>query len=388
MTAAVNFTVRKNRHPASDQRVADILEGPGFGCYFTDHMVTIEFDPENGWHNARVGPHRALVLAPESSVLHYGQAVFEGLKAYLQPDGSVASFRPDMNAARFRASARRLAMPELPAEIFLASLTELIAADRRWVPAHDGKSLYLRPFMIATSPGLGVSPSEKYLYTVIASPAAPYFGDVLRPVTVWVSQDHVRAGPGGTGAAKYPGNYGAAFIGQVEAREHDCDQVVWLDAVERRWVEEMGAMNLFFVFGSGPGACVVTPELSGSLLPGVTRDSLLRLARDECFAVEERRISFEEWNKTAASGELTEVFACGTASVISPVGRVRHAHGELAIGDGRNPGPVTTLLRRRLTAIQAGLAPDPYGWMRTLLPGPSARPSHQHGASCWRGDDI
>jgi len=222
--------------------------------------------------------------------------------------------------------------------------------------------------MIATSLGLGVSPSEKYLYTVIASPAAPYFGDVSRPVTVWLSQEYVRAAPGGTGSAKYPGNYGAAFIAQLQAREHGCDQVVWLDAIERRWVEEMGAMNLFFVFGSGPGASVVTPELSGSLLPGVTRDSLLRLARDEGYAVEERRISFEEWNKTAASGELTEVFACGTASVISPVGQVRHASGELSIGSGREPGPVTSRLRRRLTAIQTGMAPDRYGRMRTLLP--------------------
>jgi branched-chain amino acid aminotransferase len=331
-------------------------------------MVTIEFDQENGWHNARVGPHQVLSLAPESSVFHYGQAIFEGLKAYRQPDGSIACFRPDMNAARFRASAHRLAMPELPPEMFLASLTELVATDRRWVPTDDGKSLYLRPFMIATSLGLGVSPSEEYLYTVIASPVAPYFGDVLRPVTVWLSQDYVRAAPGGTGSAKYSGNYGAAFIGQLDAQEHGCDQVVWLDAVERQWVEEMGAMNLFFVFGSGPGARVVTPELSGSLLPGVTRDSLLRLASDECLAVEERRISFEEWNRTAASGDLTEVFACGTASVISPVGRVRHDHGELTIGDGQVPGPVTTRLRRRLSAIQTGLAPDLYGWMRTLVP--------------------
>lgn len=368
MTDTADFTIERNYHAASDQQIADILEQPGFGRYFTDHMVTIEYDLENRWHNARVGPHQALALAPESSVLHYGQAVFEGLKAYRQPDGSVACFRPDMNAARFRASARRLAMPELPGEIFLASLAELVAADQRWVPADDGKSLYLRPFMIATSLGLGVSPSEEYLYTVIASPAAPYFGSVFRPVTVWLSEEHVRAAPGGTGSAKYPGNYGAAFIGQLQAHEHGCDQVVWLDAVERRWVEEMGAMNLFFVFGSGRGARVVTPELSGSLLPGVTRDSLLRLARDEGYPVEERRISFEEWNKTAASGELTEVFACGTASVISPVGRVRHAHGELSIGSGREPGPVTTRLRRRLTAIQTGIAPDRHGWMRTLLP--------------------
>lgn len=366
MTQVANFAVTRNRQPASDQEVADILAKPGFGRYFTDHMVTIEFDKEHGWHNARVGPRRDLPLAPESAVLHYGQAVFEGLKAYRQPDGSVACFRPGMHATRFRASARRLAMPELPADVFLASLATLLAADRRWLPADDGKSLYLRPFMIATSLGLGVYPSAEYLYAVIASPSAPYFGDMARPVTVWVSQEYVRAAPGGTGSAKYPGNYGAAFIAQMDAREHGCDQVVWLDAVERRWVEEMGAMNLFFVFGSGPGARVVTPELSGSLLPGITRDSLLRLASREGFMVEERRVSFEEWIKASSSGDLTEVFACGTASVISPIGRVRYAHGEMTIGD-QTVGPVTTSLRRRLTAIQAGLAPDPYGWRHTML---------------------
>ncbi|MCW2934452.1 MAG: branched chain amino acid aminotransferase [Actinomycetia bacterium] len=366
VTVVDDFTVMSNSHAASDQEVAKILADPGFGKYFTDHMVTIEFDERIGWHDAQVRPRQDLLLAPEAAVLHYGQAVFEGLKAYQQPDRSVACFRPDMHAARLRTSARRLAMPELPTSIFLASITRLLDADRRWLPADDGKSLYLRPFMIATSRGLNVTPADEYLYTVIASPSAPYFGDVLRPVTVWVSREYVRAAPGGTGSAKYPGNYGAAFIAQIEAREHGCDQVVWLDAIERRWVEEMGAMNLFFVFGSGRQARIVTPELSGSLLPGVTRDSLLTLARDEGLTVQERRVSIEEWIRTAATGELTEVFACGTASVVSPVGRVRYAQGEATIGD-QAAGPVTSRLRRRLTAIQAGSAPDPYGWMRTLL---------------------
>jgi branched-chain amino acid aminotransferase len=304
-------------------------------------------------------------VLPGTAVFHYGQAIFEGLKAYRQPDGSVACFRPDMNATRFRASARRLAMPELPDEAFLASLTELLAADERWVPAGEGKSLYLRPLMISTGVGLGVTPSDTYLYVLIASPVSSYFSSGVRPVSVWLSHEYVRAAPGGTGTAKCAGNYGAAFIAQQQATEHGCDQVVWLDSVERRWIEEMGGMNLFFVFGSGPGACVVTPELTGSLLPGVTRDSLLRLARDDGYEVAERRVSVEEWEKTAASGELTEVFACGTAAVVTPVGTARHADGEITIGSGE-PGPVTTQLRRRLIAIQTGTVSDPYGWMRIL----------------------
>ncbi|NUR93059.1 MAG: branched-chain amino acid aminotransferase [Nonomuraea sp.] len=362
----IEFTRTANPAPATAERVAEIQRDPGFGKYFTDHMVTVDYDQERGWHDARLRPHEALGLAPGTAVFHYGQAVFEGLKAYRQPDGAVASFRPEANAERFQASARRLAMPELPQEIFLASLSELVAADRRWVPDEHGNSLYFRPFMISTSVGLGVTPSAAYSYVLIASPVASYFASGVKPVTVWLSEEYVRAAPGGTGAAKFAGNYGAAFIAQEEAALHGCDQVVWLDAVERRWVEEMGCMNLCFVFGSGPGATLVTPELSGSLLPGITRDSLLRLAADAGYEVAERRVSVEEWKKSAASGDLTEVFACGTAAVVTPVGKVRYTGGELTIGGGE-PGPVTTLLRERLTGIQLGTAPDPHGWMRTLL---------------------
>jgi branched-chain amino acid aminotransferase len=365
MQAPTDFRHSRNRRPATDEHVAQVLAEPGFGRYFTDHMVTVTFERGRGWHDAAVRGHEPLSVLPGTAVFHYGQAIFEGLKAYRQPDGSVACFRPDMNATRFRASARRLAMPELPDEAFLASLTELLAADERWVPAGEGKSLYLRPLMISTGVGLGVTPSDTYLYVLIASPVSSYFSSGVRPVSVWLSHEYVRAAPGGTGTAKCAGNYGAAFIAQQQATEHGCDQVVWLDSVERRWIEEMGGMNLFFVFGSGPGACVVTPELTGSLLPGVTRDSLLRLARDDGYEVAERRVSVEEWEKTAASGELTEVFACGTAAVVTPVGTARHADGEITIGSGE-PGPVTTQLRRRLIAIQTGTVSDPYGWMRIL----------------------
>jgi branched-chain amino acid aminotransferase len=329
-------------------------------------MVTIDWDPEQGWHDAVVGPYRPIELDPATSVLHYGQAIFEGLKAYRQPDGSIASFRPEANATRFRGSARRLAMPELPEELFLGSLSELIAVDGRWVPEATDESLYLRPFMISTEIGLGVnSPSRTYRYTLIASPAGPYFPGGITPVSVWLSTEYVRAAPGGTGEVKCAGNYAAAFVAQAQAVERGCDQVVWLDAVERRWVEEMGGMNLYFVFGSGANAHLMTPELTGSLLPGVTRASLLELAQDLGYAVEERRISTDEWEKKAVSGELTEVFACGTAAVITPVGSVKHANGGFTVAGGE-PGPATLRLREALTAIQQGTTPDPHGWMRRL----------------------
>jgi branched-chain amino acid aminotransferase len=299
-------------------------------------------------------------------VLHYGQAVFEGLKAYRQPDDTVASFRPLANAARLRASARRLAMPELPDELFFGSLQELVRADIGWVPAAGGEdSLYLRPMLFATEVSLGVRPATSYRYLLIASPAGPYFRGGLKPVSVWLCSEYVRAAPGGTGAAKFAGNYAASLLAQQQAADKGCDQVVWLDAVERRWVEEMGGMNLYFVFGEGSHARLVTPELTGALLPGITRDSVLTLARDRGLPAEERRISTEEWEKGVQAGDISEVFACGTAAVITPVGRVAHSSGEFTIGSGM-PGPITTALRASLTAIQRGAAPDVHSWMVSL----------------------
>ncbi|PXY27239.1 branched-chain amino acid aminotransferase [Prauserella muralis] len=366
MTTTIPFTRTLSSAPASAERVAEVLAKPGFGVHFTDHMVTVRWDRERGWHDAELRPYEAFTLDPATAVLHYGQAIFEGLKAYRQPDGSINAFRPEANAERFRTSARRLAMPQLPDELFLGSLHELIAADNRWVPTRQGDTLYLRPFMIATEAGLGVNrPSGSYLYTLIGSPAGSYFSGGVQPVSVWLSTEYVRAAPGGTGFAKCAGNYAASFVAQAQAVEQGCDQVVWLDAVERRWVEEMGGMNLFFVFGSGDDAKVVTPELSGSLLPGITRDSLLKLVADHGYRVEERRISTDEWEKAARSGELTEVFACGTAAVITPVGRVKHAGGEFTVSGGR-PGELTLRLREELTGIQEGTRPDPHGWMHQL----------------------
>ncbi|RDI20429.1 branched-chain amino acid aminotransferase [Lentzea flaviverrucosa] len=361
MTSELPFTRTPHPHPATPERVAEVLAKPGFGQHFTDHMVTIRWNREKGWHDAEVGPYSTLALDPAAMVLHYGQAIFEGLKAYRQPDGSIASFRPEANAERFRASARRMAMPELPDELFLESVRQILAVDDRWVPSAEEESLYLRPFMISTEKGLGVRPSSEYLYVLIASPAGSYFAGGVRPVSVWLSTEYVRAAPGGTGAAKFAGNYAASLVAQAQAAEKGCDQVVWLDAVERRWVEEMGGMNLFFVFGDK----VITPELTGTLLPGITRNSLLALASDLGLSVEERRISTDEWEKANASGELTEVFACGTAAVITPVGHVKHAGGEFDIADG-GTGPVTKKLRESLTGLQHGHVADTHGWMTTL----------------------
>ncbi|MGH3520193.1 MAG: branched-chain amino acid aminotransferase [Haloechinothrix sp.] len=366
MTTSLPFTHTPNPRPATPERVAEVLANPGFGTHFTDHMVTVRWDAEHGWHSAAVEPYAPMTLDPATSVLHYGQAIFEGLKAYRQPDGSIASFRPDQNAARFRRSAKRLAIPELPEEVFLDSLRALIAVDGRWVPEAEGESLYLRPFIISTEAGLGVNrPANSYLYSLIASPAGPYFSGGVKPVSLWLSTEYSRAAPGGTGFAKCAGNYAASFVAQAQAVEQGCDQVAYLDAATQEWVEELGGMNLFFVFGSGSDVHIVTPELTGTLLPGVTRDSLLRLARDFGHTVEERRISAEEWEKTAVSGELTEVFACGTAAVITPVGRVKHTGGEFVISGGQ-PGELTMRLRAELTAIQTGKAADPHGWMYPL----------------------
>jgi branched-chain amino acid aminotransferase len=368
MTAAPLFTRLPHPSPVPPQRRAEILAAPGFGRYFTDHMVEISWTEGRGWHDAQVGPYRQLAMDPASMVLHYGQAVFEGLKAYRQPDGTVSCFRPLANAARLRASARRIAMPELPDELFLGSLRELVRADIGWVPSAGGEdSLYLRPMLFATEVGLGMRPAATYRYLLIASPAGPYFRDGLQPVSVWLCTEYVRAAPGGTGAAKFAGNYAASLVVQQRAADKGCDQVVWLDAVERRWVEEMGTNNLCFVFGEGTQARLVTPELTGALLPGITRDSLLTLARDQGLGVEERRISTEEWEKGVQTGDISEVFACGTAAVITPVGRVAHAGGEFTIGTGA-PGPVTAALRASLTAIQRGAAPDLHHWMTPLTP--------------------
>ncbi|MGW0366229.1 branched-chain amino acid aminotransferase [Streptomyces sp. NPDC002990] len=358
--------LKPSSNPLSDAEREAILASPGFGRHFTDHMVTIKWTEGRGWHDAELVPYAPLSMDPANMTLHYAQTIFEGLKAYKQPDGTVATFRPEANAARFQSSARRMAMPELPADLFLAACDALIKQDRAWVPDSGEASLYLRPFMFASEVGLGVRPANEFLFIVIASPAGAYFPGGVKPVSVWLSEDYVRAVKGGTGAAKTGGNYAASLVAQAQAAEHGCDQVVWLDAVEHRWIEEMGGMNLYFVYGQEDGSArIVTPELTGSLLPGITRDSLLTIARDLGYTAEEGRISTEDWKRDNENGTLTEVFACGTAAVITPVGSVKSERAQWIQGDG-DPGKVTMKLRKALLDLQTGRTTDTHGWMHRL----------------------
>lgn len=368
--APLPIELKPSAQPLPSAERAARLADPGFGRIFTDHMVTIRWTAGRGWHDAQLEPYGPLQIDPANMTLHYGQSIFEGLKAYHQRNGGVATFRPYDNARRFRASARRLAMPELPDETFVAAVEALVRQDRDWVPTEPEQSLYLRPFMFATENGLGVRPASEYLFMLIASPAGAYFERGVQPVSVWLSKEYVRAAPGGTGEAKCAGNYAASLVAQAQAVQRGCDQVVWLDAAERRWIEEMGGMNLYFVHGSGePGTAdaprIVTPGLTGSLLAGITRDSLLTLAADLGYRVEEGRISVEDWRRGNEDGSLTEVFACGTAAVITPVGSVRSADADWTVGDG-SPGEVTMRLRRLLLDIQTGAAEDVHGWMVPL----------------------
>ncbi|HEY1914923.1 MAG TPA: branched-chain amino acid aminotransferase [Streptosporangiaceae bacterium] len=362
----IDFTIARSAEPCPAAERERLLADPGFGRVFTDHMITIDWAEGQGWHDAALLPYGPLSLDPATQVLHYAQEIFEGTKAYLRADGTVVTFRPWANAARFNASARRMVLPELPEELFVRSLELLIGADRDWVPGAPGSSLYLRPFMIGTQRTLVADkPPASARYLVIASPAGAYFSGGVAPVTVWLSERYTRAAPGGTGAAKCGGNYAAALAGQLEAMTAGCDQTVWLDAAEHRWVEEMGGMNLFFLYGAGPQPRLVTPPLTGTLLPGITRDSLLTLAPDLGIPVQETALSAAQWRADTEAGLITEVFACGTAAVITPVGKVKSADGEWTISDG-SAGPVTMQLREALLGIQHGTAPDPYGWIHPI----------------------
>ncbi|MDY6055684.1 branched-chain amino acid aminotransferase [Micrococcus sp.] len=357
------FARQPHLSPLADEKRAEILENPGFGDAFTDHMVSIDWTwSEDGgtWHDARVEPYGPLTLDPATSVLHYAQEIFEGLKAYRHADGSVWTFRPEVNAARLNRSARRLALPELPEELFLGSLEALVEADKDWVPSGDGQSLYLRPFMIATEAFLGVRPAKEVRYMVIASPAGNYFGGELKPVTIWVSREYARAGRGGTGAAKCGGNYAASMLPQLQAAAQGANQVVFLDHEREDAIEELGGMNVFFVFKDGR---LVTPELTGTILEGVTRSSILQLGRDMGLTVEERRVTLAEWAEGVRSGEITEVFACGTAAVVTPIGRLLDGDDVIESAGGTD---VTLRIRAELEGIQTGKVEDRHGWLHRL----------------------
>ena len=356
----MKITLNPNQSPATDaDREAKIAAG-GFGKYYTDNMVIAEWSENDGWGDAELKAYGPLSLDPATSVLHYGQEIFEGMKAYRQPDGGVSLFRPEANAERFNSSARRMALPEIPVSDFVGAVEALVKQDINWVPNNIGESLYIRPFMIATEIGLGVRPSNHATFLVITTPASAYFNP-SKAVTVWISTEYVRAAPGGTGAAKTGGNYAGSLLAQKQAAAQGCDQVVWLDATERRWVEEMGGMNLYFVKGSGRNATIFTPQLTGTLLPGITRDSILAVAADLGYKVEEGMISVDDWRDGVASGEITEIFACGTAAVVSPIGAAKSAAGTWTTGNGE-PGPITMQIRETLLGIQHGTVADNHGW--------------------------
>lgn len=355
-------TLELNQAARTDAERQAILASPGFGNHFTDHMFLAEWTPDAGWHDARVVPYGPLQLDPATAVLHYAQEIFEGLKAYAWDDGSVRVFRAEQNAARLQRSAHRLALPELPEDWFLGSIRALVEADRAWVPEGGETSLYLRPFMFASEVFLGVRPSQHVTYCVIASPAGAYFPGGVEPVSIWLSAEYSRAGTGGTGAAKCGGNYAASLLPQQEATANGCQQVAFLDSEEHRWVEELGGMNLYFVQSDGS---IVTPALSGSILEGITRDSILTIARDLGHEVVERRVSIEEWREGTADGTIAEVFACGTAAVVTPVGTLKWDGGQTVAGDG-GAGKVTLDIRSALVDVQYGRAEDRHDWMRTV----------------------
>ncbi|MFL0356175.1 branched-chain amino acid aminotransferase [Erythrobacter sp. GH1-10] len=352
-------------HPAptpDDVREARIAD-PGFGTVFTDHMVTIDYDEaKGGWQTPVIGPRAPLSLDPAASVLHYAQEIFEGMKAYTHADGGLALFRPEANAARFNASALRMAMPEIPEETFMAAVREAVTTDAKWMPPIEGGSLYIRPFMFASEAFLGVRPAKQYKFVVILVSSGNYFKKGVNPVKIWVSQDYVRAAPGGTGAAKTGGNYAASLVPQAEAIAQGCDQVVFLDAVEKKWVEELGGMNLFFIRSDGS---VITPPLTGTILPGITRDSLIAMLREEGLDVREEPYSIAQWREEAESGTLLETLACGTAAVVTPVGTVASPAGEFTIGTG-GIGQMAAKMREKLVGLQHGKVEDKHGWVTRI----------------------
>jgi len=359
----MEFKVTRNPNPTPDAEREQIIANPTFGTHFTDHQVVVVWEKDKGWHSHQVIAYVPILMDPSAAVLHYGQEIFEGIKAYRHKDGSIWTFRPEMNAKRLQKSAHRMALPELPIETFVESLRQLIAVDGGWVPTQDGeKTLYFRPFEIAAENFLGVRAAHRAEYRVIASPVGPYFTGGIKPVSIWIALDSARAGKHGTGEAKTGGNYAASLLAQNEGYENGCSQVVFLDAESATYIEELGGMNLFFVFKDGS---VVTPALDGTILHGITRDSVITLLKDRGHKVEERKFSLDELRNAAKSGDLVEVFACGTAAVVTPVGLLKSRKEEIEIGGGE-PGALTVSIREELTSIQYGNLPDKHGWLVKL----------------------
>lgn len=359
----MKFEVTRNPNPVSDTEREAIIANPTFGTHFTDHQVVVVWEKDKGWHSAQVIPYGPIMMDPSAAVLHYGQEIFEGIKAYRHEDGSIWTFRPEANARRLQRSAYRMALPELPVDVFVDSLRELIAVDGAWVPSPEGeKTLYFRPFEIAAENFLGVRAAQRAEYRVIASPVGPYFTGGIKPVSIWIALDSARAGKHGTGEAKTGGNYAASLLAQQKGYENGCSQVLFLDAETATHIEELGGMNLFFVYKDGH---IATPALDGTILHGITRDSIITLLEDRGISVEQRKVSLAEVRQGVASGEIVEVFACGTAAVVTPVGILKSEHEEIVIG-GNEPGELTVSIRQELTGIQYGRVPDRHNWLVKL----------------------
>jgi len=348
----VKFIKNENKKPLPSED--DPLT---FGTIFTDHMFIMNYEEGRGWHDERIVPYQPISLEPSCMVFHYGQEMFEGLKAYKAPDGRTLLFRPVMNARRTNATNRRLCMPLIPEDDYVQAIKELVKIDEAWIPAKEGTSLYIRPFIIATDAFLGVRPSHTYLFIIILSPVGRYYPEGLNPVRIWIEDEYVRAVKGGIGEAKAGGNYVASLAAQVKAHEEGYSQVLWLDGVERKYVEEVGAMNIFFKINGR----LVTPMLSGSILPGITRASVIELCRDWGTVVEERKVSVDELMETVRDGTLEEVFGTGTAAVVSPVGHLRYKNEVYRVRDG-NIGSLSQKLYDTLTGIQLGKMEDTRGW--------------------------
>jgi branched-chain amino acid aminotransferase len=345
-----------------DTASVTLPEQLGFGRFFTDRIFVQRYDTQRGWHDARIATTKTLELEAAASVLHCGQDVFEGTKAYCRPDGAVNLFRPEKNCERLNASARRMGMPEIGIVAHMAAIEQIVTLEQHWIPTQPGAALYIRPVLIATEPVLEVRPSEQYLHFILLSPVGPYFGGGLKPIAVQVERDYVRAARGGTGEAKTTANYAGTLMPTRRARAQGYDQVLWLDAIERRYIEELGGMNVAFVL---EGKRIVTPALTGTILPGVTRDSLLRLAPDLGYPMSEERLEIEALLREIDSGRVTEAFALGTGAVIAPIGRFGYG-GKDHVVNQLQVGPVTQRLYQALTDIQYGRANDNYGWTRQL----------------------
>lgn len=350
------LNIKKERTATPKQRPD--YDNLGFGRYFTDHMFLMNYTEGQGWHDARIVPYAPIALDPSAMVFHYAQEMFEGMKAYLTPDGEVQLFRPMKNIERMRNTNDRLCIPQIPDEDVLQAIKETVLFDKDWIPKKVGTSLYIRPFIIATDPQLGVHPSHTYIFCIILSPVAAYYAEGINPVKIFIEREYVRAVKGGTGFAKVGGNYASSLKGQEKAARLGYSQVLWLDGVERKYIDEVGAMNVFFVLGDE----VVTPALTeGNILPGVTRASCIELLRSKGYKVSERKVSVDELYEAYDKGELKEAFGTGTAAVISPIGTLDDENKKALINDGKI-GEISQMLYDTLTGIQWGTLPDPFGW--------------------------